>query len=180
MDLPAIKRLAQDITARYNPEGLVPFPFEWLTKGIGDLDVLYSGTVTEDISGAIFLQDNRFTILINTVKSDERQYFTVAHELGHYFIHKQWLLDNRSSGFVDYSETLDSQSMLLRPDVPESMPEVDLQKEREANNFAAELLMPEDKVRELWKLTQSISACANAFQVSKIAMAVRLERLKLL
>jgi Zn-dependent peptidase ImmA (M78 family) len=72
---------------------------------------------------------------------------------------------------------VDGDGTLLRPDNPAEA--VDLQKEREANSFAAELLMPEEKVREFWQLTHDITTCAEAFQVSQSAMAIRLERLGL-
>jgi Zn-dependent peptidase ImmA (M78 family) len=158
---------------------LIPFPFANITAAKSELSILYSDQLKSDISGAIFLQDGRFTVLINANKPPVRQYFTVAHELGHYYLHRQWLEDNNASGFVDYSPTLDSDNMLLRPDEPTMASGVDLLKEREANNFAAALLMPEKEVRQVWKLTHSISECAKTFQVSTSAMAIRLERLGL-
>lgn len=175
-----IKQLVDEILREYNPEGLVPFPFERLAQGKGDIDLLYSGTMPGDVSGAVFLDNKRFTILINADKPTVRQYFTIAHELGHYFLHRQWLIDNSTSGFVDYAEALEGQGMLLRPDDPTAMQQIDMQQEREANTFAAELLMPEHDVQDFWKLTHDIVACADAFQVSKSAMAIRLEKLGLL
>ncbi|HMH70524.1 MAG TPA: ImmA/IrrE family metallo-endopeptidase [Candidatus Saccharimonadales bacterium] len=179
-DIQSIKQFAEEILREYNPEGLVPFPFERLAQGKGDIDLLYSGTLPEDVSGAVFLDSGRFTILINADKPNVRQYFTIAHEFGHYFLHRQWLVDNSTDGFIDYAETLDGQGMLLRADDPAATAQIDLRKEREANTFAAELLMPEKDVRDFWKLTNDIVACAKAFQVSKSAMAIRLERLHLL
>jgi Zn-dependent peptidase ImmA (M78 family) len=170
----AIKQRARHIAQTHNPEGLVPFPFAALASRLGDVEILYLETDTE-ISGAIYFQDGRFTILVNIQKPEERQYFTIAHEFGHYFLHADWLRQNGDNGFVDFSEVVDGQTMLLRADSPSDDP----QKELEANNFAAELIMPEDKVREFWGLTHDISACANAFLVSKSAMAVRLEKLGL-
>jgi Zn-dependent peptidase ImmA (M78 family) len=174
MDLQAIKQLAEEKIRQYNPKGVVPFPFQALASAVGNLDIFYSNTMPENISGATLLNQSRFSILINSNKAAVRQYFTTAHELGHYFIHRQLLQDNTVPGFVDYSNSLDVPGMLLRSDNPQ-----DMSKEREANNFAAELIMPEDKVREAWKLTQDIGTCAKIFQVSQTAMAIRLERLGL-
>lgn len=173
-----IKKQAREVIKKYNPEGLVPFPFEPTIKELGDIELRFL-PITDDVSGAILRQGERFTILINDKKAQVRQYFTIAHELGHYFLHREWLKTNAAGGVVDFAEMLDGQGMLLRPDEP-SLTNVDLQKEREANNFAAELLMPEDKVRDFWALTHDIADVANAFQVSKSAMAIRLERLRLL
>jgi Zn-dependent peptidase ImmA (M78 family) len=180
MDLTAIKRLAQEKVHQYNSEGQVPFPFERLTQAVGDLEILYSDNIADNISGAILVTDgSHFNILINSKKPAVRQYFTIAHEVGHYFLHRQWLLDNNQPGFVDYVDLLDTAGMLLRSDEPSTMPEVDLRKEREANNFAAELIMPEDKVRDAWARIHDIEDCADIFQVSRAAMAIRLERLGL-
>ncbi|MNR05170.1 hypothetical protein D3C85_1211830 [compost metagenome] len=51
--------------------------------------------------------------------------------------------------------------------------------EKEANTFAAEILMPEDKVREFYALNGDVKDTADAFKVSTVAMAVRLEKLGL-
>jgi Zn-dependent peptidase ImmA (M78 family) len=178
MDPQTIKQKAISVFNEYNPNGLVPFPFAEMASRLGNVDLLFSDSITPNISGVIYFQTERFTILINQQKSAVRQYFTTAHEFGHYFLHDDWLQANASNGFIDFSETLDGDTMLLRHDEL-SLSQVDVQKEREANNFAAELIMPEDKVREFWSLTHDITECANAFQVSKSAMAVRLERLQL-
>lgn len=176
----AIKRRAREITARYNPQGLVPFPFQEMAEQLGNVTLAITSLDTAaSVSGAIFLQPNdQFVILVNETKPEVRQYFTIAHEFGHYFLHEQWLRDNPIQGVVDRSELLDGQGMLLRPDIPQEAT-ADFQKEREANNFAAELIMPEDKVREFWQLTPDIERCAEVFQVSASAMAIRLERLHL-
>ena len=53
-------------------------------------------------------------------------------------------------------------------------------REREANNFAAELLMPEILVTEQARVTRgNISALAERFGVSAPAMRVRVKRLGL-
>lgn len=165
---------ARKIAQTYNPDGLVPFPFAEMANRLGDVELLYLDTDVE-ISGAIYFQDNRFTILINQQKPETRQYFTIAHEFAHYFLHDDWLRANSNNGFVDFDEALNGPNRLLRHDSPPGDP----QKELDANNFAAELIMPAGKVREFWDLTHDIVVCANAFLVSKSAMAIRLERLGL-
>jgi Zn-dependent peptidase ImmA (M78 family) len=177
MDIAAIKAKAAEINVQYNPDGLVPFPFEQLAASLGNVRILTISTLGT-ISGAIYFQNDLFTIVINKDKPAVRQYFTLAHEFGHFYLHEQWLRENGDNGFVDFSYTLDSGNMLLRPNET-STAQIDLQKEREANNFAAELIMPADKVKEFWELTHDIQECADAFQVSTAAMAVRLERLSL-
>lgn len=182
MESPAIKTKARTILREYNPDALVPFPFEALASSVGDVSLLFLDKMPSEISGAIFRQEqdpSRFTILINKQKPEVRQYFTTAHEFGHYFLHREWLSANTANGFVDYQESLDVEGMLLRPDRAPLNPE-QIRQEREANAFAAELIMPEDKVREFWGLTHNATACADAFQVSQVAMTIRLQKLKLI
>jgi len=178
MSIRAAKDKAILVGAEYNPSGIVPFPFQDTVDKIDELDLFYLSNMPDEVSGAIFFQDGVFSIAINKNKPTVRQNFTAAHELGHYFLHKQWLVDNSQTGLVDYANVLDSEGMLLRPD---AMPtdEDSIQKEQEANNFAAVLLMPEDKLRQFWNLTHNVNKCAEAFQVSVVAMAIRLEKLGL-
>lgn len=180
MDLEDIKNRASEITRQHNPEGLVPFPFYEMAASLGNVRIVPIPLEAEaGVSGSIFFQpQNNFVIIVDQNKPAVRQYFTLAHEFGHYFIHQDWLRQNPIQGVIDYSEQLDGQSMLLRPDNPTAHV-MDPQKEREANNFASELIMPEDKVREFWEVTHDVTKCAEAFQVSTSAMAIRLERLHL-
>ncbi len=180
MDIESIKQRAQEVASLYNPGGLVPFPFQEMATRLGDVRLVFIPMdQSTGVSGSIFLQpQDQFVIIVNQRKPETRQYFTLAHEFGHYFIHGDWLRKNPIQGVIDYSEFLEGQGMLLRPDTPQETT-VDLQKEREANNFAAELIMPEDRVRDFWEVTHDIAKCAEAFQVSVVAMAIRLERLHL-
>jgi len=182
MQAPEIQNIALSVLRQYNPDGLVPFPFATLVQGLGDVELLFLENMPEGVSGAIFRQQqdtNHFVITIDKRKPVTRQYFTTAHEFGHYFLHKVWLLASIANSFIDYDEVLDVTGMLLRPDRMPTDPEL-LQKEREANTFAAELIMPADKVREYWNVSQDAKACAEAFQVSQLAMTIRLQKLRLI
>lgn len=178
MSIEEAKNKAILVAAQYNPSGIVPFPFQETVEQIDELSLFYLDSMPDEVSGAIFFQNDEFSIAINKNKPIVRQNFTAAHELGHYFLHRQWLVDNATTGLVDYSNVLDGEGMLLRPDTAPT-DEESLQKEREANNFAAVLLMSEDKVRQFWELTHDVKKCAEAFQVSIVAMAIRLEKLGL-
>jgi Zn-dependent peptidase ImmA (M78 family) len=178
MSIIEAKNKAILVSAQYNPSGIVPFPFQDTVDQIDELSLFYLDNMPDEVSGAIFFQNDEFSIAINKNKSPVRQNFTAAHELGHYFLHRQWLVDNAQTGLVDYSNVLESEGMLLRPDTAPT-DEESLGKEREANNFASVLLMPEDKLRQFWELTNDVKKCAETFQVSVVAMAIRLEKLGL-
>ena len=55
---------------------------------------VYEGKLNKKISGAIRYDkdEDRFAILVNKNNVKTRQRFTIAHELGHYFLHKEFLI----------------------------------------------------------------------------------------
>ena len=103
-----------------------------------------------------------YTILVNESDIAVRQRFTNAHELGHFFLH------------MDKSTQENKIITSFRMD---SSP-----KERQANTFAANLLMPESLVRqEHGRMVIPVSdSLAEIFRVSKQAMRFRLDELELL
>lgn len=167
-----IRALAEEYAAKYNPDRVSPFPFENVLKAHEDLQIYYTA-LEDEVSGVILFKDKEYSILINTDKPTTRQNFTIGHELGHYFLHKDEL--QRSNGIVDGDDSLDGQKILYRRD-----DERNKRLEIEANNFAASLLMPADLVRRAWQATRSVEECARIFSVSVVAMSVRLTKLKLL
>lgn len=124
------------------------------------------------VSGAIVKHENgSIEIYVNKNDSYERQRFTIAHELGHYFIHLQ------------NAPSFERVDMHRATGYSTSMPQ-----EVEANNFAASLLMDRNMVIEKFVLTKdfnfselkSIEYLANLFGVSKSAMQYRLINLGLI
>jgi hypothetical protein len=99
-------------------------------------------------------------IAYNGKARGERQRFTIAHELGHFILHR-----NQQQSF-----NCDSQSVHTGIDGLRQI-------EREADEFAGNLLMPGDLLRE-WISNQRIdlhvlSAIAKRFQVSFEALCIR-------
>jgi Zn-dependent peptidase ImmA (M78 family) len=130
---------------------------------------------TDDICGVLVEKDKTFTIGINKDHHINRQRFTIAHELGHYFLKHQ-----RQGIFVD--ENPMNQSVLMFRDSFSSTGENS--QEREANAFAAALLMPrvfienyikENNVNLVEEL--ELEKMAKSFNVSTGAMAFRLSNL---
>jgi Zn-dependent peptidase ImmA (M78 family) len=122
------------------------------------------------ISGAIMKNDDndQYSIYVAKQQHPNRQRFTIAHELGHYisFLKQsfsyQGLITNK--GFEDYA-------IMFRTygDYSEA--------EAEANQIAAEMLMPTEKVKALIDGKTALEDMAELFFVSPIAMAIRLDRL---
>lgn len=88
-----------------------------------------------------------------------RNRFTIAHELGHV------LLRHVHEGKKQLRDTTFGNSDPV---------------ERAANTFAAELIMPEQKVRELFKGSSTVQQLSEVFGVSNAAMSYRLQNLGLL
>ena len=100
-------------------------------------------------------------VAINKANPPNRIRFTLAHELGHIFLHhhKRDVYDGekyREMDDVDLEEP------------PSCAPE----KETEANAFASELLMPLEQLKKYAKLGYDMDKLADIFQVSKHAMSV--------
>ena len=96
-------------------------------------------------------------IIVNPADSPARRNFTIAHELGHAFLHGMGVHERAGERLTAYQE-----------------------EEAQANRFAAALLMPAKQVREAMALGKSLEEMAGLFQVSQTAMRIRLERLGLL
>lgn len=130
-----------------------------------------------EISGVLVEKDNAFTIGLNMNHSEKRQRFTIAHELGHYFLQHQ-----RQGIFVDESPM--KQNLILFRDSFSSTGEN--AQEREANAFAAALLMPRVYI-ENYMIEKNVDLTAEDeletmaadFSVSTGAMAFRLSNLRI-
>jgi Zn-dependent peptidase ImmA (M78 family) len=122
------------------------------------------------LSGFAYQKSGNRFIGINSSEIGRRKRFTIAHELGHLFLHKQDAV-NYDPAIMYFRDTHSSEGTDT--------------KEIEANAFAAELLMPEDEVRKLiverggldMEDTSAIEELANRFDVSHLAMTIRLTNL---
>jgi IrrE N-terminal-like domain len=115
-----------------------------------------------DCSGMLVPAERK--IVLNAVEEGRdatplrRWRFTIAHELGHWICHA--VAGARP-------EPVFCRSKDLAQDADRTV-------EREANVFAAELLMPEPAVRAAWLEAPEVATCAERFAVSADAMHWRL------
>ena len=141
-----------------------------IDKLLQTLDLrLYAASFKDSaLSGCIFKDNDRFNIYVNSSHSMTRKRFTAIHEVGHYIsamcesFSKNQLL--KGDGFEDYA-------ISYRKDGDSS------KAEREANEIAAKLLMPEHSVKTLLNQGLSIEEMSEKFYVSQQAMSIRLDRL---
>ncbi|HSX03065.1 MAG TPA: ImmA/IrrE family metallo-endopeptidase [Candidatus Saccharimonadia bacterium] len=141
-----------------------------------DLGLLVVSTedLPEGMSGSISREGEGYVIYVNAKHSRRRQRFTIAHEIGHFVEHRDYLDSN--------DEILNPiKKVLLRTNTkPEQIPQHDVRtREREADNFAGDLLMPAPAFKDVWLKAQRLADVADYFGVSEMAANVRAVKLGL-
>ena len=110
----------------------------------------------DNICGSITQEDGIYVIRANANHAKTRRRFTIAHEIAHFVLHRDLIGD----GVQD--------DALYRSHLGSNL-------ERQANSFAADLLMPWALVERCMKQgADSIQRLAQELQVSKAAMSIRL------
>ncbi len=123
-----------------------------------------SATLKPRISGQIqpsATSESGFRIRVNRHEPSVRQRFTIAHEIAHFLLHREFIGDGLEDTIL-YRSTLSDK------------------REAEANRLAADLIMPRELVvqslREIGGVAtlEAASALAAKFEVSEVAMKIRL------
>lgn len=123
--------------------------------------------LSDNLSGILLIKGDSALIGVDETNIPVRQRFTLAHELGHFVLHKE-----ESSVFTDI-QLFKRQS--------EGYTSREERMEQEANFFAASILMPEVLVRQKANIMEcdlhddeNVSKLAELFNVSLPAMTFRL------
>jgi len=156
----------------------LPIPLEQIAKKMGVN--LLPFDLGADVSGLLHLEENSATIGYNPNESKVRQRFTIAHEIGHYVLHtNNGTKQSEDDIFIDNRNHY--QEIMFRSEKPKLTLE-NYNKEKEANSFAAALLMPLQSVKkEMLKYNgfdlsdnTMIVDLAKKFEVSIPAMSFRI------
>ncbi len=100
-------------------------------------------------------------IEVNGAHSFNRRRFTLAHEIAHFLLHRDLIGDGIDDTALYRSRLSD-------------------QTEVEANQLAAQILMPAALVRDIYRAgARSVAGLSAMFQVSEEAMRIRLGQLRL-
>lgn len=123
------------------------------------------------VSAMLVVRGDRSIIAVNARHHPHRRRFSVAHELGHYLLHRE-----QDRVFIDAA-------VFFRRDGATA---ATWAQEKEANTFAAELLLPEHLIREAWRVDpidvfddMAMKRWADRFGVSPQALLIRLTELDL-
>lgn len=109
----------------------------------------------QNVSGFYDATDD--AIYVNKAEYPKRQTFTIAHELGHRVLHREWAASN------DYRVLLRDPSLMID------------EREQEANAFAAHLLVP-TRMLANYRHVASIEELSKLFVVSMPVIRNRLKR----
>lgn len=147
-----------------------PVNIESLIRSFGiELDKF--ADLDPEISGEIaYIGDGKYRISANKTHHYYRQRFTIAHELGHYILHRELIGsgidDNRAYRSVKNGN-------FYNKNITDAH-------EAQANRFAANILMPDHLVRAEFKnCNGDISAMSRKFKVSREAIGYALQNLGL-
>ena len=147
-----------DILQKYSKQA--PIPVVGIANELGikvykteDFDDRISGLIQKDEH---YGGESGYAIYTNARHPITRRRFTIAHEIGHFYLHRELIGD----GITDDG--------LYRSRLKGRL-------ESEANQFAANLLMPKELV---WKFVErgvdTVEELAKEFNVSKSAVSIRL------
>lgn len=141
-----------------------PIPIEEIVE-LYELELRFVdfGDKSKQISG---LYDSKSRVIyVNKTESPQRQRFTIAHELAHALMHGDELKDNPNLG-IFYRKP-------LRDKIFESI------EEQQANNFAANALVPETLLKKLYTSCKSHEILAKVFNVSRQVIDFHIQNLGL-
>lgn len=139
----------------------LPVPIDTIIDEIG-LTINYKA-LDDNISGWIELQaDGSYQIVVNANHASTRRRFTAAHELGHYIYHRDLLGNGVGDNRAYRSEGTGHMNAKIMP-----------RHERQANTFAANVLMPRHVLAAMTDRTDA-AKLARIFAVSPDAMRIRI------
>lgn len=158
MVIPVLPDQVREIARRYSTAP--PVDVASIARELG-LEV-FAKALPAGVSGMLkrdpsFGTTSGFVCFVDKDEPSFRQRFTAAHEIGHFVLHRHKIGDQLEDNYMLRAAGMSSKE------------------ETEANNFAADLLMPWHLINDEMKQgPKSVEDLANIFNVSRIAMAIRL------
>lgn len=164
-----LRHLPLQIREKY--KGKLPVPVVAIAEDLG-IGIYATNNFKRSESGSIRKDPEGYTIYIKENDSPARKRFTIAHEIGHYLMHSDLLdsgnelVDNVKQPFIQLNRKAGKKETFAEQE-----------REVQANQFAAELLMPEQEFKKNWENAVAIDDVASKFDVSPSAATVRAKEL---
>lgn len=130
---------------------------------------VYEAPMGKSLSGYISKDEDGYYICVNDKQPATRQQFTIAHEIGHFILHRE-VLDSGNLLPTMYKLGDGITPALTRADYTNPIYRA---METEANKFAADLLMPKDEFIKKANECEDLVDLALAFKVSVGAASIR-------
>jgi len=157
-DYEGARRAARSLLVKYkikkapiDPEAIAE------AEGIEVVYATFNGAIGDEVAG--FSEPHNGRIVVNRNLHTNRKTYTIAHELGHHVLHKEYLDDDGAYQVFPRMNSYDG------PKPPE---------EQEADAFAAELLVPLEMLRKYVDFA-SPSELARMFLVSREVILNRMK-----
>lgn len=165
--LPVVEPLSVDkIREKAVEQGINtdPLDIKSVAERIFNIDVK-EDKFDKNVSGFLERIGGRWCIYVNQYESELRKRFTIAHELGHFIKHKDKYMISGSSN---------PDQVFFRDSTVDPI-------EKEANEFAADLLMPKDIfIAKIKSGCNTIEKLSEAFELSTSAVKYRAYKLGLI
>ncbi|UFH34545.1 ImmA/IrrE family metallo-endopeptidase [Flavobacterium acetivorans] len=118
---------AKDLLESCGLDNLIDFSLELFASGLG---ITLIEKPLENCDGRIIFGKTKTLVELNSeIEFEEKKRFTLAHEIGHFILHKNIEIHNDNEGTTSWFSNKESQAKAGK-------------QESEANQFASELLMP--------------------------------------
>lgn len=161
---PSLMNTRNVLEAYWSRNSPVPPVDLFAIAGKAGFCVIRDDALANGSSGQASYENGRRVIRVNPHEHEVRQRFTVAHELGHWFLGH---LDGGGNGHVVFRDgPAQFSASVFRP------------KERAANQFAAELLIPLDTLDYFIMMQKGVAdgyTLAVMFGVSTLAIDIRVK-----
>lgn len=135
---------AREFSKKYNPLLTIPTPIEDILEiKLGIKLILIQGLIRNFSVNAFITQDFS-TIVVDEymfTKLPDRIRFTIAEEVGHLFLHKDWYSSNGPKSIGDYLKFQENIDGVFYSYI-----------ERQAKTFAGLILIPSPVIEEKWAL----------------------------
>ncbi|MEP7349416.1 MAG: ImmA/IrrE family metallo-endopeptidase [Sphingorhabdus sp.] len=157
LDRPRVGMVTQEADRLSAPFSVPPIPVIDIAENSG-VDVVFAdfGNAGGQVAG--FCDFKSAKLYVNANDATNRQTFTIAHELGHWILHRDYFERHPD----DYSILPRLQSVLRSDPF-----------EQEANDFAAKLLVPRRLILPV--KDAPVAELARIFAVSRMMMEIRLK-----
>lgn len=110
----------------------------------------------DSIAGLLKFENGQVNIYVNEYQSVNRQRFTIAHEIGHFILHKDFIKGQKINAFYrkdfdNFSDPIEQQTIYLH-----------------------KFINARKVIKNLWETYKSTSYIANILKVSEQAVNIRL------